>query len=334
MTRARTGQTRLGFTLIELLVVIAIIAILIGLLLPAVQKVREAAARASCQNNLKQIGLAMHNYESAYGNLPPGMDVDHMGAMCAALPFMEQKAIFDNFDRDPPPPTRSWWSIPTNRPPSTGLTTIPPPPPPKLTYGGSGAIKILLCPAAPSPEGYSTVLLISPQAADSYNTAIPGLSPGFTFSNVPGALVLNKSSYALMAGYPSFDAGTGVPGQFEGIFFYNKKNKIVSITDGTSNTIMVGEYSSCWVDFGTGSILTGSCASTFAGGFIYTYWAPDTYSGEPGKSVWYRFGSRHTAIFNVVMGDGSVRGLSKGIDYTTFVVLGGKADGWVVQNNN
>jgi prepilin-type N-terminal cleavage/methylation domain-containing protein len=357
---------RSAFTLIELLVVIAIIAILIGLLLPAVQKVREAAARTVCMNNLKQIALAAHNYESAYGQLPPGMSKDNTGPILKMLPFMEQDAVFRNFDTQSDDLTaHTQWYIylppgftdPTNRPRSTGLLSYPPPPSPKTRYGGDGGvIKPLLCGSSPSAEGYRAILMMSPQTNGSKytynNLATPAVGSGFLFSSNPGSVVLTRSNYLAMAGYPVFSAGNGDSGgKYEGMFMFKSTTKIAAVPDGSSNTIMFGEYSDANVNFGStppNDLLTGDCAGTFASGPIYTYWsirggdAPAAErvctgtgaTGDPRPCYnWYKFSSRHDGIIEVAFGDGSVRALKKNITYTTWVVLGGKGDGDILTND-
>src|SRR5690349_12678886 len=131
---SRTRRTRHGFTLIELLVVIAIIAILIGLLLPAVQKVREAAARTQCQNNLKQFGIALHAYHDTNGYLPPARDDMNFSAHVYILPFIEQGTVCNTMNMMMPYDDMS------------------------NAMAAAAKIKIFLCPSdvsAPVPNGWA-----------------------------------------------------------------------------------------------------------------------------------------------------------------------------------
>jgi prepilin-type N-terminal cleavage/methylation domain-containing protein len=283
---------RHGFTLIELLVVIAIIAILIGLLLPAVQKVREAAARMSCSNNLKQIGLAAHNYESAFGVLPPGNNRNsRIGALAYLLPYVEQDNVFRQIETTKlaVPATGGFW------------------------YGGTswGAahtkIKTFQCPSDGSNDITPTVgqwaFLFTDPSALYAGPFAPGAYP-----------TLGNTNYAPNAGY----LGAVFP-TLAGPFFTDSKTRLTALTDGTSNTYAFGEYlggrgvgardyTSVWM--GTGAI-------------------PTAY-GLPETAEWYTFGGKHTGGVLFAMCDGSVRSVRRGIDFSTYVYTSGMNDGVVI----
>ncbi|MDB5312900.1 MAG: hypothetical protein JWO38_7102 [Gemmataceae bacterium] len=307
--------SRRGFTLIELLVVIAIIAILIGLLLPAVQKVREAAARSSCQNNLKQLGLAAHNYASANNYLPPGMDAGGGGPIIYLLPYLEQQNLFTGFNLSSTP---FWWS--QNRPPSTGSTSPPRPP---ARYGAEGEIKTLQCPSNPPPASYNWVFMDSfyGTPGTDYPTA-QGTSNTHVYSGNPGSVILGRSNYVGVAGDWRYGAG------YKGVFTFQSKLSLVGITDGTSNTVMFGEWSG-------GSFDGGKTISTWTwgGGAAFTAFG---LCNTGSKSCWYTFNSNHTNVVNFVYSDGSVRPLKNpaGLDFPTWAAICGKSDGVVLSYDN
>jgi prepilin-type N-terminal cleavage/methylation domain-containing protein len=303
----RVRSRREGFTLIELLVVIAIIAILIGLLVPAVQKVREAAARSQCANNMKQLALAVHGYHDANKYLPynagPGYNYTPNSRNCWSwlvriLPFIEQGNVYN----------------------ATGLPSNP-----NQTIAGAGAsvqaqIPTFLCPSDPSTS-------IGPRTDEanigsSFNYGGPAITVGQT--NYKGVCGSNWAwgSYVVTDPAPAYgsnglDAGNGV-------FFrtdYTKKKKLTNITDGTSNTFMIGEAIGSmdvhcdWVFF---NHATGTCAIPLNSAMA---------SGQPGynnPTDWpdvYSFRSYHPQGANFAMADATVHYVNQSIDITLYRAL-------------
>ena len=298
---------RRGFTLIELLVVIAIIAVLIALLLPAVQQAREAARRSQCKNNLKQIGLAMHNYHDLFLRFPPGwIGVDpttgaqsaHEGGSGAGwalmlLPQMEQAPLYNKFN----------FNVPINDPVNAPWikTRIP----------------SLVCPSDTAP-------------AITWQIEEEG-SPGAVLAELATANYIAAFGTEELDGCENAAGTAPVTAQGQcvgnGAVYHNSSTSIRGFTDGTSNTILVGERKTKadlgWWSTWSGMVPEGEEAfQRVLGSLDHTPNHPDSHLDD--------FSSYHVGDTHFLMGDGHVRFVSENIDGALYQALGTIRGGEVV----
>jgi prepilin-type N-terminal cleavage/methylation domain-containing protein len=331
---------RSGFTLIELLVVIAIIAILIGLLVPAVQKVREAAARTQCSNNLKQIALAAMNYESTYKVLPPGGNVSplsvnprdqppgtwnlkppfagpYTGTLAYLLPYVEQANVYRQLDPNlfKFNTTTGAWAY--NTPPYDINTPggYPPAKGPNNTgypHICDSVIPTYVCPSDDPTQTVSTGVI------DAYLVAFGSQYIDYVWDWPKFGHEMGPSNYISCAGYKGDDTSSPTSVKYKGIYYNNSKTKLVQIGDGTSNTIAFGETLA-------GTATNRDFRLTWMGAGSM----PSRYGLSATPSLW-QFSSNHTGIVQFAFQDGSVRPITLSVSGPLFVSTGGMNDGDVI----